>query len=450
MNKLPKRPISIISMLAITAVLIFGSSYLPAYAQDGAGDQLIAQVQPLFQAGEGDDIVLTSNWDSLAADEQHVYRFDYEGGEQPIRVWMNAIPADAVQFQIWTDDLVTGLNADPDLAPLAVGAPISEDSEFSIWQGNSPNPEVYYVTVRANSDSTAQYLLNVSSPGLAAEQPGLTQPTPVAPTITPTLAGPTPIPPTPTSLTPIPPTPTSLTPVPLVTPVPVATQDPTLAVVTAPALNVRAGPSTAYAVITTVPAGTVLVVLGRNEANTWLAVRLEDGTEGWVTRSLTNYFNIAPVVLTAEPPPAPTPLPGVTATPTPDTTIVLVQQPTPEALDGDWRVISDGETHWYTFQYRGGELPVHVWMDVEPDKGAVFNILDQETALSVLAGVAPNVVNAIGRGTSNPVEPGYLFWRADFPEADIFYVMVQHEGQPGDVVYSIHAAGPGLSRPVPQ
>src|SRR5690606_12639329 len=98
-------------------------------------------------------------------------------------------------------------------------------------------------------------------------------------------------------------------------------------------------------------------------------------------------------------------------------------------------------THWYTFQYRGGGLPVHVWMDVEPDKGAIFNILDRQTALSVLAGVAPNVVNAIGRGTANPVEPGYIFWRADFPEADILYVMVQHEG-PGDVVYSIHVAGP--------
>jgi len=225
MNKPLKRPIVIISVLAMATVLIFGLSYLPAYAQDGAGDQLLAQVEPLFQAGEGDDIVLTSNWESLAPDEQHVYRFDYEGGEQPIRVWMNTIPADAVQFQIWTDDLVTGLNDDPDLAPLAVGAPISDGSEFSIWQGNSPNPEVYYVTVRTNSDSTAQYLLNISSPGLAAEQPGIGQPTPVPPTVTPTLTGPTPIPPTPTSLTPISPTPTSLTPVPLVTPVPVATQD---------------------------------------------------------------------------------------------------------------------------------------------------------------------------------------------------------------------------------
>lgn len=207
--------------------------------------------------------------------------------------------------------------------------------------------------------------------------------------------------------------------------------------------------STSYPVITTVPAGTVLTVLGRNETNTWLAVRLEDGTEGWVTRSLTNYFGLALIVLTPEPLPTPTPLPGVTATPTPSTAIVVVAAPTPEALDGSWKVIREGETHWYTFQYRGGGLPVHVWMDVEPDQGAVFNILNQDTALSILAGVAPTVVNAIGRGTANPVEPGYLFWRADFPEADILYVMVQHEG-PGDVVYSIHAAGPGLGRPVIQ
>jgi hypothetical protein len=153
--------------------------------------------------------------------------------------------------------------------------------------------------------------------------------------------------------------------------------------------------------------------------------------------------------LTAEPLPTPTLIPGVTATPTPDTTIVLVEPQTPAALDGDWHVIKDGETQWYTFQYRGGGLPIHVWMDVEPDQGAVFNILDQETAQSILNGVAPQVVNAVGRGMANPVEPGYLLWQADFPEADLYYVMVQYKG-PGDVVYAIHAAGPGLSRPVPQ
>jgi hypothetical protein len=426
-------------VLGLATSLILDSFYLPAYAQEGAGEQLRAEITPLFSSGEGENRVLTSNWQSLDPDGQHVYRFDYDGGDQPIRVWLNSIPAGAIQFQIWTDALVTQLNDDPELAPMAVGAPISEGSEFSIWQGNDPNPQLYFITVRSNSDTTAQYLLNITSPALSAEQSGLAQPTPVPPTAT--SVPPATLPPGPTI--------TGSTPLPNVTVIPAATRDPNVAVVIAPALNVRTGPSTAYPVITTVVAGTVLEVLGRNEFNTWIAVRLDDGTEGWVTRSLTDYAVLAAVVITPEPLPSPTPIPGVTATPTPNTAVVVVQAPVPEALDGDWKVIREGETHWYTFQYRGGGLPVHVWMDLEPDRGAVFNILNEETALSILAGVAPNVVNALGRGTANPVEPGYLFWHADFPEADIFYVMVQHEG-PGDVVYAIHAAGPGISRPVPQ
>jgi uncharacterized protein YraI len=215
------------------------------------------------------------------------------------------------------------------------------------------------------------------------------------------------------------------------------------------ALNVRSGPSTLYPVIATVPYGTVLTVLGRDATNTWIAVQLPDGTQGWVTRTLTNYVAISPTVLTAEPLPTPTAIPGVVVTATPSTAVVVVGQPTPQPLDDDWHVIKQGETQWYTFQYRGGNLPVHVWMDVEPDQGAIFNILDQETAKAILAGVAPQVVNAVGRGMPNPVEPGYLLWQSDFPEADTYYVMVQYKG-PGNVVYAIHVAGPGLSRPVPQ
>ena len=416
-------------VIGLAALSILGATSLPAYAQAGTGDQLRAQMEPLFSAGEGADRVLSSNWETLAPGEVHVYRFDYNGGEQPIRVWLNSLPAGAVQFQIWTDELMNQLNDDPELGPFAAGESISEGSEFSIWQGNTPEPHIFWVTVRTNASDTVQYLLNISSAGLAEQQPGLGEPTPV-----PTSSLPTPIPPT-------------FTPLPNVTAVPVATQDPNLAVVVAAALNVRAGPSTAYPIITTIPAGTVVTVLGRNEVNTWIAVRLEDSTEGWVTRSLTNYIGVADLILTAEPLPTPTLLPGVTATPTPDTAVVVVQPPAPEALDGDWKTIREGETHWYTFQYRGGGLPVHVWMDVEPDKGAIFNILNRQTAQSILSGVAPNVVNAVGRGTFNPVEPGYSFWRADFAEADIFYVMVQWTG-PGEVVYAIHAAGPGLSRPV--
>jgi len=461
MNTQFKRITAMLLVLSITTLMLFGSALLPAYAQGGVGDQMRVNLDPLYSSGTPPTMVLTSNWQNIAPDEQHVYRVDYSGGDQPIQVSLDSTPADAVQFQVWTDELVTGLNNDPNLPPLAVGQPITTGSEFSVWKSNDPNPKIYYITVRSNAPDAARYLLNIEGAGLSPNQPGLA--TALPPTLTPVPPSPTPVPPGPTltpTWTPLPnvtvivtatPPPTitvvaTATPLPNVAVVPATA--PTTAIVLAPALNVRSGPSTLYPVLTTVPAGTILTVLGRNDVNTWIAVQLADGTQGWVTRTLTDYNYISPNVLSAEPLPTPTMIPGVTATPTPDTTIVVVQAPAPAALDGDWHVIKEGETQWYTFQYRGGGLPVHVWMDVEPDQGVVFNILDQETAQSILAGVAPQVVNAVGRGMANPVEPGYLLWQADFPEADIYYVMVQYKG-PGDVVYAVHAAGPGLSRPVP-
>jgi len=487
MSKLFKSISAAMLVLGVATLLLFNLALLPAFAQGGAGDAIRNSVDPLYSSGEGENRVLTSNPQSLDPAEQDVYRFDYSGGNQPITVSLDSMPADAVQFQIWTDSQVTSLNSDPNTSPLGVGTPLSTGSEFSIWRGGDVNPQIFYVTVRSNANDTSRYLLNIKSAGLSPNQPGLATAVPLTTTVESTPPTPTVVPAGPTQTptqTPVPndtlvaaaPTDTPLpnvtvvtvvatatplpnftvvtvvataTPLPNVTVVPAAQPNTNQAVVIVPALNVRSGPSTLYPVITTVPLGTALTVLGRDATNTWIAVQLADGTQGWVTRTLTDYVSIASTVLTAEPLPSPTPIPGVTATPTPDTTIVLVQQPTPAALDGDWHVIKEGETQWYTFQYRGGGLPVHVWMDVDPDQGAIFNILDQETAKAILAGVAPKVVNAVGRGMPNPVEPGYLLWQADFPEADTYYVMVQYKG-PGDVVYAIHAAGPGLSRPVPR
>lgn len=47
------------------------------------------------------------------------------------------------------------------------------------------------------------------------------------------------------------------------------------------ALNVREGPSTAYDIITAIPQGTVVTLLGRNLNSSWVYIRLADGTEGW-------------------------------------------------------------------------------------------------------------------------------------------------------------------------
>jgi single-stranded DNA-binding protein len=102
------------------------------------------------------------------------------------------------------------------------------------------------------------------------------------------------------------------TPVPPATasPEPTKTEMPNVARVTAEVLNVRRGPGTSYAVITTVRRGSTLIVLEQDSPGDWLRVRLpDDGTEGWVFRAFTNFLGTAP--LTPTPPPTPT------ATPTP-------------------------------------------------------------------------------------------------------------------------------------
>jgi uncharacterized protein YraI len=86
----------------------------------------------------------------------------------------------------------------------------------------------------------------------------------------------------------------------------------TVPVQTAPAIaanvNVRSGPSTAYTVIRTVPAGTQVTVLGQNTTGDWISIRLSDGTEGWMARFLVNFTGTTPIVATpllAQPPLAP-------------------------------------------------------------------------------------------------------------------------------------------------
>lgn len=47
-------------------------------------------------------------------------------------------------------------------------------------------------------------------------------------------------------------------------------------------LNVRTGPNVSFPVITTLPAGTPVSLLGRDYASTWLKVAIPDGRQGWV------------------------------------------------------------------------------------------------------------------------------------------------------------------------
>jgi hypothetical protein len=83
-----------------------------------------------------------------------------------------------------------------------------------------------------------------------------------------------------------------------------------IGIVVSSALNVRSGPSTAFPVIRSVPRGTQFLVLGQNNSGAWLFVRLNDDTEGWLSRAYTNFSAIVVVVPSPYPPsPGPQPTP---------------------------------------------------------------------------------------------------------------------------------------------
>jgi uncharacterized protein YraI len=132
---------------------------------------------------------------------------------------------------------------------------------------------------------------------------------------------PTPRPPTPT------PRPTN-TPVPTFTPTPTPVPD---AVVSAVTVNVYAGPSEAYDLVTQVPQGTFMEVIGRNSSGDWLTVTTGDGQVGWVSASQLQVNVQVTSVAEAAVPPTPTPIPTdtPTVTPTPEYTPTPTVTPTP-------------------------------------------------------------------------------------------------------------------------
>ncbi len=158
---------------------------------------------------------------------------------------------------------------------------------------------------------------------------------------------------------------------------------------------------------------------------------------GGVAKPATAHTIDTSIEQAATPPPGETPVPGEQRQ--------LTDPPVNQALSENWRVLQEGESHWYTFRHRGDNLPVHVWMDVEPSEGAGFHVFDEETAESIFAGADPIEADAIGRGNPNPVEPGYLFWRGVIENEGTYYILIEH-GWTDDVSYAIYAAGPGLAR----
>jgi hypothetical protein len=85
-------------------------------------------------------------------------------------------------------------------------------------------------------------------------------------------------------------------------------------------VNVREGPSTTFSAIRALIPGTGVEVLSQNPEGTWYNIKMEDGTEGWISSAL--------VFLEATPTPFPT------MTPSPDLTALALGTALPTALIG--------------------------------------------------------------------------------------------------------------------
>lgn len=98
------------------------------------------------------------------------------------------------------------------------------------------------------------------------------------------------VPPTPTLTATLPPEPTATempppTEAPTETPHPIATMSAEVGVAN---LNLRAGPSTIYAILASYPEGTEVLVLSRVPGNEWVRVQMPDEITGWMSADLLN------------------------------------------------------------------------------------------------------------------------------------------------------------------
>jgi uncharacterized protein YraI len=197
-------------------------------------------VEPPNALGQDSVRVLEAHWQSLPAGAQHWYRFDYAGDNLPVRISVDTNAAGSVSFQVWT--ATQFLAANPDVTPAASSAPQADDPTHIVWEGTLELPGIYFIVVQPATNTETQYLLSIGGRGLTPATDG--------------------------------------------------------GAIVAGALNsnIRSGPSTAFPVITTVPQGMQLTVLGQDESSGWLSVRLPDGGEGWIARFLTDFTGAASII----------------------------------------------------------------------------------------------------------------------------------------------------------
>jgi hypothetical protein len=472
-----------------TAIVLVAS--LVALLFGGGGPTTHAA--PVAQEGTVWDsaTVVGSNWRVLSEGQSDWYRIEYAGDNQPLRIWMDVVPAEGAGFHIWTADMLNDMVGGEEVDPLGSGTVNEAEPGVLFWQGQSPVAETYFIQVEQGWAEDVRYLLTFGGPGLAeiaVDESVLDTGTDVTATQGVTTADDGAVPGDQMQLV-DPPVAEALSenwqtlqedeshwytfrhrgdqlPVHIWMDVDpnegagfrIFSEDEAMAIMDG------ANPNDIDDVGRGAPNELEpghLFWRGAFENEGLYYVFIEHGWEGEVSYAIyaagPGLGRVATQPAADEIDPATTQVDATTEDPAiagaegedsgvlPGDQIPLVDPPVAEALGENWRTLQETESHWYTFRHRGNQLPVHIWMDIEPNEGAGFHVFNEDQAQAVMAGANPLDVNAVGRGTTNPIEPGYLFWRGTFENEGIYYVLVEH-GWTGEVSYTLYAAGSGLGR----
>jgi len=164
-------------------------------------------------------------------------------------------------------------------------------------------------------------------------------PTPVAPTVTPTQP--------------------PATPSPTERPSPSATPQSPQAIVQSAVLNVRAGPGTTHAVVSTTKQGDSLPVIGRNNDGSWLQVTLPDSRSGWIAASLAQVNVPANKVAVAGVIPTPPPAVAQPAGGKRDLEVTFIN-PHYDCKQGEWSYTGDDGKKYPMWGYRRFQVDMYV------------------------------------------------------------------------------------------
>jgi hypothetical protein len=112
-------------------------------------------------------------------------------------------------------------------------------------------------------------------------------------------------------------------------------------------------------------------------------------------------------------------------------------------IEGKWMTLPQGESHWYAFQYDGGEGQIKVNLDADSTKDIRFSL---RTPADVEHWQKTGETKACGCGSQNDAESGDLFWTGNFNSPGTYYVVVEEMGTAaGSTNYALEISGTGVS-----